>query len=179
MLWLALRFSGPFPGTLRPTSTNIPSKIYFKSSNPAVLMVFTAIVGVIALPLIWLFQPSVLNLPFSESAIVALSGAMDMATIGRRRALTRHFGPRAGFAGCATGFGSSATEPIACAANRRIASERDGPSDCRAIQASRAVSSLGGNRTFTGVAPMAGRPRRDCLALDIALLICSFSSASK
>lgn len=81
MLWLALAFLGPISWA---ASTHIDKYLvekYFKNSNTAVLMVFTAIVGVIALPLIWLFQPSVLNLPFGTSAIVALSGAMYMGAM--------------------------------------------------------------------------------------------------
>lgn len=81
MLWLALAFLGPISWA---ASTHIDKYLvekYFKDSNTAVLMVFTAIVGVIALPLIWLFQSSVLELSFNESAIVALSGAMYMGAM--------------------------------------------------------------------------------------------------
>ena len=31
---------------------------YFKDSDTAVLMVFTAVVGVVALPVIWVFEPA-------------------------------------------------------------------------------------------------------------------------
>src|SRR5579863_3665337 len=81
MFWLALAFLGPISWA---ASTHIDKYLvekYFKDSNTAVLMVFTAIVGVIAMPLIWLFQPSVVTLPFNESAIVALSGAMYMGAM--------------------------------------------------------------------------------------------------
>jgi drug/metabolite transporter (DMT)-like permease len=44
-------------------------------------MVFTAIVGVAALPLIWLFEPSVLKVSVAEAVIVAISGAMYMAAM--------------------------------------------------------------------------------------------------
>ena len=76
MLWLALAFLGPISWAASTHIDKFLVEKYFKDSNTAVLMVFTAIVGLIALPLIWFFQPSVLNLPFSVSAIVALSGAM-------------------------------------------------------------------------------------------------------
>lgn len=81
MLWLAFALLGPVSWAV---STHIDKYLvekYFKDSNTAVLMVFTAIVGIIALPLIWLFQPSVVALSFSESAIVALSGAMYMGAM--------------------------------------------------------------------------------------------------
>ncbi|HEX5280164.1 MAG TPA: DMT family transporter [Micropepsaceae bacterium] len=81
MLWLALAFLGPISWA---ASTHIDKYLvekYFRDSNTAVLMIFTAIVGVIALPLIWLFQPSALNLPIRESAVVALSGAMYMGAM--------------------------------------------------------------------------------------------------
>lgn len=81
MLWLALAFLGPISWA---ASTHIDKYLvekYFRDSNTAVLMIFTAIVGVIALPLIWLFQPSALNLPIREAAVVALSGAMYMGAM--------------------------------------------------------------------------------------------------
>jgi uncharacterized membrane protein len=54
---------------------------YFKNSETAVLMVFTAIVGVAALPVIWIFDPTVLRLSLADAGIVALSGAMYMGAM--------------------------------------------------------------------------------------------------
>src|SRR5579884_2630309 len=81
MLWLVFALLGPVSWA---ASTHIDKYLvekYFKHSNTAVLMVFTAITGIIALPLIWIFQPSVLDISFSEAAIVALSGAMYMGAM--------------------------------------------------------------------------------------------------
>ena len=54
---------------------------YFKNSETAVLMVFTAIVGIAALPVIWILDPTVLRLSFADAGIVALSGAMYMGAM--------------------------------------------------------------------------------------------------
>jgi len=59
-MWLLYAFSGPL---LWAISTHIDKFLvdkYFRHSDTAVLMVFTALLGVIALPAIWLFDPKVL-----------------------------------------------------------------------------------------------------------------------
>ncbi len=81
MLWIMFALLGPVSWG---ASTHIDKYLverYFKHSDTAVLMVFTAIVSVIALPLIWLFQPSVILLSYAEAGIVALSGAMYMGAM--------------------------------------------------------------------------------------------------
>jgi drug/metabolite transporter (DMT)-like permease len=81
MLWMIFALLGPVSWAL---STHIDKYLvekYFKDSDTAVLMVFTAIVGVIALPLIWWLQPSVLALSLAQAAIVALSGGMYMGAM--------------------------------------------------------------------------------------------------
>lgn len=81
MLWLVFALLGPISWA---ASTHIDKYLvekYFKHSETAVLMVFTAIVGVIALPVIWFFEPGVLRLSFADAGIVALSGAMYMGAM--------------------------------------------------------------------------------------------------
>ena len=80
-MWLIFALLGPISWA---ASTHIDKYLvekYFKHSDTAVLMVFTAIVGVLALPLIWIFDPAVLDLSFADEGVVALSGAMYMGAM--------------------------------------------------------------------------------------------------
>ncbi|MCL4437425.1 DMT family transporter [Patescibacteria group bacterium] len=81
MSWLIFAFSGP---VLWATSTHIDKYLvekYFKFGSVAVLMVFTAIIGLLLLPFVWWFNPRVLSLPFSSIAVMAFSGILYMAAI--------------------------------------------------------------------------------------------------
>jgi len=81
MLWLIYAFSGP---VLWALSTHIDKYLverYFKHGSIAVLMVFTAIIGALALPFIWRFQPSVVALDPQSMAVIAISGILYMAAI--------------------------------------------------------------------------------------------------
>jgi drug/metabolite transporter (DMT)-like permease len=81
MLWLAFALLGPISWA---ASTHIDKYLvekYFKNSETAVLMVFTAIVGLLALPLIWYFDPAVADISGADAAIVAVSGAMYMGAM--------------------------------------------------------------------------------------------------
>ena len=60
-MWLLYAFSGP---VLWAASTHIDKYLvdrYFRDSDTSLLMVFTALVGVAALPLILAFDPDVLR----------------------------------------------------------------------------------------------------------------------
>lgn len=81
MFWLIYAFSGP---VLWAISTHIDKYLverYFKHGSVAVLMVFTAIIGFLALPFIWLFQPGVVMLDPQSIAVVAVSGILYMGAI--------------------------------------------------------------------------------------------------
>jgi drug/metabolite transporter (DMT)-like permease len=81
MSWLIFAFAGP---VLWAVSTHIDKYLverYFKEGNVAVLMVFTAIIGAMALPFIWFFQPQVVSLDYQSAAVVIVSGALYMAAI--------------------------------------------------------------------------------------------------
>jgi hypothetical protein len=54
---------------------------YFKQGSVAVLMVFTAIIGAIALPFVWLFQPGVVALNHESMVFIAASGILYMSAI--------------------------------------------------------------------------------------------------
>ena len=81
MPWLIYAFSGP---VLWALSTHIDKYLverYFKQGSVAVLMVFTAIIGGLALPFIWLFQPGVVSLDPQSMAVIAVSGILYMGAI--------------------------------------------------------------------------------------------------
>ena len=80
-MWLLYAFSGPI---LWAASTHIDKFLvdkYFRDSDTAVLMVFTALLGVIALPVIWLFEPKVLALPWLATGVMTVSGILCMGAM--------------------------------------------------------------------------------------------------
>ena len=80
-MWLAYAFSGPL---LWAISTHIDKFLvdkYFRHSDTAVLMVFTAFLGVVALPAIWWFDPKVLALPWLATGVMTVSGVLYMGAM--------------------------------------------------------------------------------------------------
>jgi len=80
-MWLLYAFSGPI---LWAISTHIDKFLvdkYFRDSDTAVLMVFTALLGVIALPVIWFFDPKVLGLSLTATMVMTLSGILYMGAM--------------------------------------------------------------------------------------------------
>ncbi len=80
-MWLLYAFSGPL---LWAVSTHIDKYLvdkYFRHSDTAVLMVFTAFLGVIALPVIWLLEPRVLALPWLATVVMTVSGILYMGAM--------------------------------------------------------------------------------------------------
>src|SRR6195952_2794768 len=80
-MWLLYAFSGPL---LWAISTHIDKFLvdkYFRHSDTAVLMVFTAFLGLFALPVIWLFEPKVLALPWLATGVMTVSGILYMAAM--------------------------------------------------------------------------------------------------
>src|SRR3954463_12040158 len=80
-MWLLFAFSGPVMWAI---STHIDKFLvdkYFRDSDTAVLMVFTALLGVIALPVIWFFDPKVLALSLVATAVMTLSGILYMGAM--------------------------------------------------------------------------------------------------
>jgi uncharacterized membrane protein len=80
-MWILYAFSGPLLWAL---STHIDKFLvdkYFRHSDTAVLMVFTALLGVIALPAIWLFEPKVLALPWLATGVMTVSGVLYMGAM--------------------------------------------------------------------------------------------------
>ncbi len=80
-MWLLFAFSGP---VLWAASTHIDKYLvdrYFRHSDTAVLMVFTALLGVIALPPIWAFVPGVTALSGLSIGVMTVSGVLYMGAM--------------------------------------------------------------------------------------------------
>ena len=80
-MWLLFAFAGP---VLWAASTHIDKYLverYFKNSDTAVLMVFTALVGVLMLPPIWYYEPGVFSLRLSDIAVMTASGILYMGAM--------------------------------------------------------------------------------------------------
>jgi drug/metabolite transporter (DMT)-like permease len=80
-MWLLFAFSGP---VLWAASTHIDKYLvdrYFQNSDTAVLMVFTALIGVVMLPFIWYFQPGVLAIPPGSIAVMTGVGVLYMGAM--------------------------------------------------------------------------------------------------
>lgn len=81
MTWLLFAFSGP---VLWAISTHLDKYLverYFKSTDVAVLLVFTALTGVVALPLICFYQPDVTQLSLTSVVIITFSGLLYMGAL--------------------------------------------------------------------------------------------------
>jgi drug/metabolite transporter (DMT)-like permease len=81
MSWLVFAFSGPI---LWAVSTHIDKYLverYFKDSNVAVLLIFTALVGLITLPFIWFLAPGVADVGPANAALMAFSGLLYMGAM--------------------------------------------------------------------------------------------------
>ena len=80
-MWLLFAFSGP---VLWAASTHIDKYLvdrYFRNSDTAVLMVFTALIGLFMLPFIWYYEPRVLALPATAIAVMIASGILYMGAM--------------------------------------------------------------------------------------------------
>ncbi len=75
-MWLLFAFSGPVSWA---ASTHIDKYLvdkYFANASTAVLMVFTSVIDLLALPIIWYFFPGVFAMPFLSIAVMTFSGAL-------------------------------------------------------------------------------------------------------
>jgi drug/metabolite transporter (DMT)-like permease len=81
MSWLVFAFSGPI---LWAASTHIDKYLverYFKDSDVAVLLIFTALVGLITLPFIWFLVPGMADVGPANTALMAFSGLLYMGAM--------------------------------------------------------------------------------------------------
>lgn len=80
-MWLLFAFSGPVFWAI---STHVDKYLvdkYFKDASTAVLMVFTGLIDLLALPFMWYFVPSVFSLSLTSIAVMAASGAFYMGAM--------------------------------------------------------------------------------------------------
>ena len=80
-MWLLFALSGPI---LWAASTHIDKYLvdrYFRDSDTAVLMVFTALIGVVTLPFIALFAPKTLSQDAAGVLVMTLSGLLYMGAM--------------------------------------------------------------------------------------------------
>ena len=80
-MWLLLAFSGPVCWAV---STHIDKYLvdrYFRNSDTAVLMLFTALAGVALLPPIWWIEPAILKPPPEAIAVMTASGVLYMGAM--------------------------------------------------------------------------------------------------
>src|ERR1700689_827590 len=80
-MWLLFAFAGP---VLWAASTHIDKYLvdrYFRNSDTAVLMVFTALVGLLLLPFIWWFEPKVTALAWLPMAVMTGAGVLYMGAM--------------------------------------------------------------------------------------------------
>ena len=80
-MWLLLAFCGPVCWAV---STHIDKYLvdrYFRGSDTAVLMLFTALTGVVLLPVIWGIEPAILKPEAGAIAVMTISGILYMGAM--------------------------------------------------------------------------------------------------
>src|SRR6266568_2594057 len=81
MSWLFFAFSGP---VLWAVSIHLDKYLvsrYFQQTSVAVLLVFTALFGLLLLPPIFVYQPAVIELSLTGMALLAFAGLLYMTAI--------------------------------------------------------------------------------------------------
>src|SRR5580704_827906 len=78
MSWLFFAFCGPVLWAISVHLDKYLVERFFKDSNVAIMVLFTALVVVLALPIIWYFEPTVLNPSLGSIALIALAGILYM-----------------------------------------------------------------------------------------------------
>jgi drug/metabolite transporter (DMT)-like permease len=87
-MWLAFAFSGPVLWAISTHFDKYLVERYFMHSDVAALLLFTAFMGVLALPFIAVFEPTIFQLDRGSMALIVLSGILYMgATLFYLRAL--------------------------------------------------------------------------------------------
>lgn len=87
-MWLAFAFSGPVLWAISTHFDKYLLERYFKHSDVEVLLLFTALMGVLTLPFIVWYEPTVFQIDPGSVALIVLSGILYMgATLFYLRAL--------------------------------------------------------------------------------------------
>jgi drug/metabolite transporter (DMT)-like permease len=79
--WVVFAFSGPVLWAISVHLDKYLVERFFKESNVAVMLLFTAFVGVLLLPFIWLYEPSVTAPRLGSIALIILAGVLYMAAM--------------------------------------------------------------------------------------------------
>src|ERR1700739_174432 len=79
--WLLFALSAPVLWAVSIHFDKYLVERYFKHTSVAVLLVFTALMGVLLLPIISWLRPDVLALPLVDALLIALSGVLFMGAI--------------------------------------------------------------------------------------------------
>jgi drug/metabolite transporter (DMT)-like permease len=81
MTWLPFAFSGPVLWALSTHLDKYLVERFFKGTNAAVLLVFTAFTGLVLLPAIWFFEPGVVTLGTRSITLMGVSGLLYMGAM--------------------------------------------------------------------------------------------------
>jgi uncharacterized membrane protein len=81
MSWLFFAFCGPVLWAISVHLDKYLVERFFKESDVAVLLLFTALVGVLLLPIIWYYEPSVLSPGAGSIALIILAGILYMTAL--------------------------------------------------------------------------------------------------
>jgi uncharacterized membrane protein len=74
--WLLFALSAPVLWALSTHLDKYLVERYFRHTSVAVLLIFTALVGVLLLPVIWWYQPDALSLPWPHALAAAVAGIL-------------------------------------------------------------------------------------------------------
>ena len=81
MSWVVYAFSGPVLWAISVHFDKYLVERFFKHSHVAVMLLFTAFVGVVVMPFIWMFQPSVTSAGARNIALIVFSGILYMSAL--------------------------------------------------------------------------------------------------
>ena len=81
MSWLVFALSGPVLWAISVHLDKYLVERFFKDSDVAVLLVFTAWIGVLLLPFIWLYEPDVTAPGAASIAVITASGVLIMGAL--------------------------------------------------------------------------------------------------
>ncbi|HUC48353.1 MAG TPA: DMT family transporter [Xanthobacteraceae bacterium] len=81
MSWVVFAFSGPVLWAISVHLDKYLVERFFKESNVAVMLLFTAFVGLLVLPVIWLYEPSVTTPGARSIALIIVSGLLYMGAM--------------------------------------------------------------------------------------------------
>jgi uncharacterized membrane protein len=81
MSWLFFAFAGPVLWAISVHLDKYLVERFFKHSDVAVLLIFTAFLGLLLLPFIWFYEPNVTDLGIAGIGIIVTSGILYMGAM--------------------------------------------------------------------------------------------------